>query len=82
MRNHFEREIVFLVNYDKTKNKIQEEIDMPDKLIDLFIKCVIQNKGEVGKQKRVSYFNKLTDQEINTLQSIVRECMLDSDADV
>lgn len=35
--SYFEKEIEFLVSYDKTKKNIQNIVDMPDKLIDLFV---------------------------------------------
>ena len=72
MHEHFEKEIEFLLNYDKTKREIQAVIDMPDRLIDLFIKFAIQNHGILGQQKRTKYFVKLTDDEIDQLQSIVK----------
>jgi len=76
LREHFAREMEFLVKYDTTKHKIQTEIDMPDHLIDLFIRCVRQNDGELGKKRREQYFNKLTAQEINKLENIVKTQML------
>jgi len=77
LREHFEKELEFLVNYDKTKAEMKAEIDMPDRLIDLFIKFVIQNHGTLSIQKRKKYFEKLSNQEIESLQSIVRAHMLD-----
>ncbi len=72
IHTHFENEIKFLINYDETKREIQDIVDIPDKLIDLFIKLVMQNHGELGNQKRIKYFDKLSDDEINQLLSIVK----------
>ncbi len=77
IHNYFEKEIDFLVKYDQTKHEVQAVVDMPDRLIDLFIKCVMQNQGELGTQKRIKYFNELSEQEINKLQLIVKANMLE-----
>lgn len=76
IHTHFEKEIEFLVNYDQTKREIQNVVDMPDKLIDLFIKFSMQNHGVLGHQKRAKYFNKLSDREIEQLGYIVKSNML------
>jgi hypothetical protein len=68
-------EIEFLVNYDKTKKAIREIIDMPDKQVDLLIKCVMQNNGKLSPQKRARFFALLTDNEINQLTTVIRETM-------
>lgn len=79
LHEHFEKEIHFLINYDRTKKKIQSVIDMPDKLIDLFIKFVVQNHGSLGEQKRIKYFIKLNTDEIERLQSIVKKFMINNE---
>lgn len=76
LKEHFELEIEFLIKYDKAKSQIQSVVDMPDRLIDLFIKFVTQNHGKLGKQKRTSYFDKLSDDEVRVLQDIVKQTML------
>lgn len=71
IQNHFEKEVQFLINYDKTKHEIQNIIDMPDKLINLFIRFVMQNHGTLSQQKRTKYFSQLTEEEIRRLENIV-----------
>ncbi len=73
---HFSKELEFLVDYDKTKRAIQEIIDMPDRLIDLFIKMLIQNNGKIGNTKREKFFKMLTDEEVSELTEIVIDNML------
>ena len=73
---HFAKELEFLVNYDRTKHAIQEIVDMPDRLIDLFIKMLIQNNGKLGRNKREKYFSMLTDEEIAELIEVVTDNML------
>ena len=64
-------ELTFLANYDATKRAIQEIIDMPDRLIDLFIQFCLQNNGSLSTKQRSSYFDRLTDDEISRLEQAV-----------
>jgi len=66
-------ELAFLRNYDATKQALQAIVDMPDKLIDLFIRLCLQNKGALSASKRQSFFGKLTDEEVTRMQAAVRE---------
>lgn len=72
-----EREVVeeldFLANYDKTRQAMQEIVDMPDRLIDLFIHLCLQNKGCLSARKRQSHFGFLTDDELTDMENAVRE---------
>lgn len=64
-------ELRFLRNYDVTKKSLQEIVDMPDRLLDLFIRVCLQNKGVVSSSKRQSLFGKLSDDEIARMQAAV-----------
>lgn len=66
-------ELAFLASYDKVKRAIQEIVDMPDTLIDLFIKLCMQNNGHLSLKKRESHFAFLTDSEINEMEAALRE---------
>jgi predicted DNA binding protein len=61
-------ELGFLVNYDKTKRAIQDIIDMPDRMINLFIKLCLKNNG-----KRSSHFDFLTDRELAAMEQAVKD---------
>src|SRR3990167_697452 len=78
IHEYMEQEIIFLLNYDKTKNAIQAIVDMPDKDIDLLIKLVTQNHGELAKKKRNDYFSQLNDHEIKSLVACVKRNMMAS----
>ncbi|MFH0924286.1 MAG: Fic family protein [bacterium] len=69
----FENEIIFLINYDKSKSEMQEILDMPDRLADLFIKVVIQNKGILSINKRKEHFDMLNDDQIHDLEQIIQK---------
>jgi Fic family protein len=64
-------ELTFLLNYDRTKRAIQSVVDMPDRLIDLFIRCCLQNQGRLSKRKR-ALFATLRDSEIARMEAAVR----------
>lgn len=65
-------ELSFLANYDTTKKAIQNIIDMPDRLIDLFIQLCLQNNGSLSARKRSTHFDFLTDEELTDMQQAVR----------
>jgi hypothetical protein len=66
-------ELTFLRNYDATKKALQEIVDMPDRLIDLFIRLCLQNKGVLSASKRRGLFGQLTDDEVMRMETAVRE---------
>lgn len=65
-------ELNFLSNYDNTKKAIQDIIDMPDRLIDLFIKLCLQNNGSISARKRSAHFDFLTDKELSVIEQAVK----------
>jgi len=66
-------ELSFLANYDQTKAAIQGIIDMPDRLIDLFIRLCLQNNGQLSSRKRAAHFEFLTDNELKAMEQAVRD---------
>ena len=44
-------ELDFLANYDGTKQAIQEIVDMPDRLLDLFLRLCLQNNGRLSEER-------------------------------
>ena len=66
-------ELDFLANYDRTKRAIQEIVDMPDRLIDLFVQFCLQNNSRLSARKRESHFAFLTDDELASMENAVRE---------
>ncbi len=65
-------ELDFLNRYDLTKQAIQNIIDMPDRLIDLFIQFCLQNNGHLSVRNRTAYFDFLTDDELAHLEQAVQ----------
>ena len=73
IKHELVEELNFLASYDKTKQAIQEIVDMPDRLIDLFIQLCLQSGGHLSARKRESYFSFLTDDELARLEIAVRQ---------
>ena len=65
-------ELSFLANYDRNKKAIQDIIDMPDRLIDLFIQFCLQNSGRLSARKRSAHFHFLSDEELTAMEQAVR----------
>jgi len=77
IENDFEKEIKFLVNYDKAKSEMEDIIEMPDRLVNLFINLTIQNNGILSEAKRKDYFNMLSDNTIQELENIIKRIFFD-----
>jgi len=73
-------ELDFLANYDQSKSAIQSVVDMPDRLIDLFIRFCLQNNGRLSMRKRTQYFSFLEDEELVDLEKAVKAAYRISEA--
>ncbi len=65
-------ELAFLASYDRTKAAMQAIVDMPDRQIDLFIRCCLQNHGRLSAAKRSSYYGFLTEDEIKQMERVIQ----------
>jgi len=65
-------ELDFLASYDKVKQVIQEIVDMPDRLIDLFIQLGLQGGGRLSATKGESHFDFLNDEELSRMEDAIR----------
>jgi hypothetical protein len=43
-------------------------------LLDLFIRLIIQNKGVLSQNKRITFFKDLTNDEIKRMEEIGQQC--------
>ena len=72
IENELVSELDFILDYDKAKLAVRDIVDMPDRLIDLFIRLCIENKGRLSKNKRKTKFEQLTDKEVAQMEARVR----------
>ncbi|ETR70847.1 MAG: filamentation induced by cAMP protein Fic [Candidatus Magnetoglobus multicellularis str. Araruama] len=61
-------EVNYLKKFDLLNEFIKNYIDMPDKLIDLLIRFLNQNKGKLSNRAKKREFKKLDDLEIQTIE--------------
>ncbi len=63
----------FLLGFDAARRGIQEIVDMPDRLITLFITVCRSNHGTLSRRKRERYFEMLTEDEITRMEDAVSQ---------
>jgi hypothetical protein len=68
-------ELEFLSRYEATRAAAREIVDLPDRLLDLFIRFCLQNHGRLSAAKRASHFPSLTDDEVFRLERAVQASM-------
>ncbi len=66
-------ELDFLVNLSRTREAISDIVDMPDRLVVLFIKLCRQHGDRLSTRKRQRYFAELTDDELALMEQVVAE---------
>lgn len=67
-------ELRYLTSYDEIRIQMREVVELPDRHADLFVKLVRQNGGTLSvKKRKLDEFALLTDDEITTMESIVRQ---------
>ena len=66
------QELTILAKYDNTKKALQDIIDMPDRLINLFMQLCLQNNGSLSAKKRSDYFDFLTDEELKVMEQTIQ----------
>ena len=57
------RETEFLARYDQFRIRIENIVDMPDRMVDLLFRFLHQNQGRLSKRAREQEFLRLTDTE-------------------
>jgi len=68
-----QQEIDFLLGFDRAYTRLNDLLDWPDHSLELFIRVVHQNNGELSKNKRQSHFSWMRENEINQAVQAVRE---------
>ncbi len=67
-------EVNFLLSYDRTVEGLRNIVDMPDRLMDLFVRLCLQNRGRLSANKRTAHFDFLSDDEVRRMEEVVRSC--------
>ena len=64
------KELEYLTQYDAFKKVMDEEYEMPDKLIAQLVRFLEQNNGILSKRAREKEFENLSDMEVQSIETI------------
>lgn len=73
IRRDLREELGFLEIFDRALQAVMEIVDMPDLRASLLVRMILQNRGELSKNKREREFPQLTDEEIAQIESSIKE---------
>jgi hypothetical protein len=73
IRKDFAEELRFLAGFDTAKRAVDAIVDLPDRLVSLFIRLCASNGWKLPKVKRDAHFSMLTEDEIVRLENAVSE---------
>ena len=71
------QEIDFLRRNDAALRRIMNMVEMPDRLAENLVRFIRLNEGKLGRKRREGEFEKLTDDEMASIEAIVREAFDD-----
>lgn len=67
------KEVEYLIQYDSFKKIMEDEFEMPDKLIALLVRFLEQNHGTLSNRARENEFKGLTDYEVQTIEKTYKK---------
>ncbi|MEI8052713.1 MAG: Fic family protein [Bacteroidota bacterium] len=70
IENIVPQEINYLANYDAFKNYLDDEFEMPDKLVSILVRFLEQNQGQLSKRGKEKEFNMLSEKEVKQIESM------------
>ncbi len=76
IENIIPHEIKYLANYDDFKNFMDEEFEMPDKLISILVRFLEQNQGMLSKSAKEKEFNALSQIEVEQIEAEYKSLFL------
>ena len=62
------KEINYLYNYDQMKSFIDDNFDMPDKMVALLVRFLEQGKGHLSRRARSKEFHALSEVEVESIE--------------
>ncbi len=73
IENIIPRELTYLIQYDEFKTVIDDEFEMPDRLVALLVNFLDQNNGVLSKRAREKEFSELSENEVNSIEKLYNE---------
>jgi len=68
INNIIPKEVDYLTKYDEFKRFLEDDFEMPDKLIALLVQFLDQNSGKISKRAKEKEFESLSDDEISLIE--------------
>lgn len=72
IESEFLNELEYLDVFDRSKNRMRDIVDMPDRKLDLFIRLSLQGRGKLSKNNR-ALFDRLTDREVDEMSAVMED---------
>lgn len=76
IENIIPSEVNYLTQYDAFKNYLEEEFEMPDKMVAMAVRFLAQNNGQLSKRAREKEFGALKESEIRDMEEKYNEIFL------
>lgn len=73
IRHDLPNEIYHLARFDQAKGRIQDFLEMPDAMISSLVNFILQNGGTLSRKRRGREFEKMTDEEVESAETVVRD---------
>lgn len=73
IENIIPNEVTYLQHYDEFKRYLDDEFEMPDKLVAQLIRFLEQGNGRLSKRAREKAFSALTDEEVRSIEKQFQE---------
>jgi Fic family protein len=73
IENIIPKEVSYLIQYDTFKKYLDDELEMPDKMVALLVRFLDQNSGTISKRARDKEFSALSDKEIKDIETKYQE---------
>lgn len=77
IKNIIPDEVMYLQQYDELKRFLDDEFEMPDKMVAALVRFLEQNEGKLSKRAKTKEFVELTDDDIEKIENQYREIFLE-----
>ena len=74
--NIIPQEVKYLAQYDRFKHFLDDEFEMPDKMVALLVRFLEQNEGKLSKRAKDKEFSDLSDSEIGVIEKVFADVFL------
>lgn len=76
IKNIIPAEVNYLIKYDQFKSFLDNQFEMPDKLVNVLVRFLEQNAGKLSQRARTKELESLTDTEIEKIEAAFAEAFV------